>query len=97
MRKRIEFTVNDIEWLVMMYPECEGTFDGNAFECTYALEEDERGHQRYELLTGDGRTNYNDLNGYEKMCLFDCQSYFDNRLHIVGFPDYCTNMKTFIG
>lgn len=93
MLKKIEFTVSDHDWLAMMWPEYADYFMEPGFRCTYTLREDERGHQFYELATHDGRTNWNDLNAYEKSCLWDCQKYFDNRLQIVGCPDYCTGMK----
>lgn len=88
----IEFTVSDHDWLATMWPEHADDFKKPGFECAYTLREDERGCQYYELLTSDGRTSWNDLNGYEKMCLRDCQEYFDNRLQLVGCPDYCMAM-----
>ena len=94
MERRIEFTVSDHDWLSMMWPEYAGHFKEPGFRCIYVIKEDERGHQSYTLLTHDGRTNWNDLNAYEKSCLWDCQKYFDNRLHIVGCPDYCMAMST---
>ena len=90
MGRRISFEISDKDWLESVWPECAGMFK-DGFRCTDTLDDDGRGC-RYELLTADGRTNYNDLNGYEKACLFACQDYFDNRLQIVGLPDYCIAM-----
>ena len=92
MERRIEFRISDRDWLAMMWPEYAAKFK-DGFRCTYALKEDRRGHQFYELETSDGRTNYNDLNAYEKSCLWDCQKFFENHLHIVGCPPFCTSMK----
>ena len=94
MERRVEFFVDELSWFRMRWPEYADLLNEPGFKCTYAIREDERGNQFYELLTSDGRTNWNDLNAYERSCLWDCQKYFDNRLHIVGCPDYCMGMGT---
>ena len=95
--REFTFEIDDDAWLRGMFPEFSHMLDdGNTFKCTYTLIENEHG-QSYRLRTSDGRTNYNDLTYYEKGCLESCKAYFDNRLQIVGTPDYCIKLTMFDG
>lgn len=93
-KRRVEFQIDDLAWFDIMWPEDADFRIEPPFRCTYALREDERGEQYYELLTDDGRTNFNDLNGFEKSCLYGCLDYFNGNVQLVGCPDFCIAMTS---
>lgn len=97
---RVTFTIDAHAWLKKQYPWMKSEIDnlGNGFRCKYTLYERPGKGTYYRLETEDGRTNYNDLNSYEKMCLYGCFDFYEGHLDTVFLPwtetgiDYCIDI-----
>ena len=96
---KIRFRIDDLGWLRREYPEFAHTLTGEPFRCTYTLYDVPGKGTYYRLETMDGRTNYNDLNGYEKSLLHACFDYYSGILQTVFLPwtqtgvDYCLDIE----
>lgn len=90
--RKVVFHIDDIAFFKRMYPEV--VICGPAFRATYTLSGNALNAEYYDLECEDGRTNVNDLNGYEKSILRECDAYYENRVQLVGSPDYCTAVES---